>query len=188
MGTVGPMRLTKPSTLTAALTATAVLAGCGGSSTVTASKYVSSVCSAVAPFERDVLNRSDALDLTSVKSPVQGKQALEGFLTAITNDTSTAVSKLKSAGTPNVKNGKQISNAITGAFTQLQTAMNRAARQAKALPTTDATSFKNGATSLGNQVRTSMNSIGSNLQSSTLKSPELQQAAAKEQSCKSIGS
>lgn len=147
-----------------------------------------SICTAVAPFEKDVLTRSNALNLTAVKSPTQGKQALQTFLTAIASDTDGAVTKLQGAGNPNVKNGKTISTAILGAFTQLKTAMHKAAGQAGSLPTNSTTAFQSGATTLGNSVKTSMTQIGQSLQSSTLKSTALQQAAAKEPACKSIGS
>jgi hypothetical protein len=178
----------------AALLACAALAACGGSSSkstssakVTAASYVKALCSSIGPFERDVISRSSALNLTSVKSPAQGKTALQSFLTAISKDTDTAVSKLGAAGTPNVSDGPHISTAILAAFTQLQTAMHHASSQAAGLPTTNATAFKNGAVALGNTVRDSMNRIGKNLQSSTLKSTALQKAAQNEPSCKSVG-
>ncbi len=169
----------------------AAIAGCGssgGSSGVSAKTYVTAICNAVAPFEKDVVARSSALDLTTVKGPAQGKVALQSFLTAISADTDTAVTKLKGAGTPNVKNGKQIATAIVGAFTQLSTAMHTAVRESKSLSTTNATAFRSGATKLGNDVRSSMSNIGSSLQSNTLKSSDLQKAAASASACKSLGS
>jgi hypothetical protein len=185
------MRTPKIPVLIISILGALVVAGCGGSSSssgVSAKTYVADICNAVAPFERDVVARSSALDLTTVKGPTQGKAALQSFLTAIAGDTDNAVTKLKAAGTPNVKHGSQISSAIVGAFTQLSTAMHKAVGEAKSLSTTNATAFKNGATHLGNDVRSSMSKIGSNLQSNTLKSPELQKAAASATACKSLGS
>lgn len=183
------MHLNKISPLLATIALAAALAGCGssGSSGVSAKAYVKSICGAVAPFEKDVLTRSSALNLTQVKSPTQGKQALQSFLRAISGDTDTAVSKLQSAGSPNVKNGKQISSAIVSAFTQLKSAMHQAVTQADQLPTGSATAFKNGAVALGTNVRNSMTGIGQHLQASTIKSPELQTAAKNEPSCQQIG-
>lgn len=185
------MHIPKIPVLILSILGSLVLAGCGGSSSssgVSAKTYVGSICNAVAPFERDVVARSSALDLTTVKGPTQGKAALQSFLTAIAGDTDSAVSKLKSAGTPNVKNGSQIATAIVGAFSQLSTAMHKAVGEANALSTSNATAFKDGATKLGNDVRSSMSKIGTNLQSNTLKSPELQKAAASASACKSLGS
>jgi hypothetical protein len=180
--------------LAAALAAVLALAACGGSSskssstsaTVTPAAYVHSVCQAVGPFETDVVKRSSALNLSTISSPSQGKSALQGFLSAIATDTKQALSKLKAAGTPNVKNGKQIAGAISNAFAQLDTTMSSAVGQAQALPTNSATAFKSAAQKLGTTVRTSMASIGTNLQSGTLKSPELEQAASKDTACKSL--
>jgi hypothetical protein len=169
------------------LATTVGFAGCGGgssSSGVTAAAYVKSVCNAVGPFEKDVTARSSALNPTSIKSPAEGKTALQGFLTAVAGDTDKALSQLKSAGKPSVTNGKQIEAAIVQAFTQLDSAMKKAATSANSLPTTSATAFQAAATTLGTTVRTSMSGIGSSL--SGLKSPELQKAAAKEPACSTL--
>ena len=105
------------------------------SSGVSASAYVKSVCGAVIPFEQDVLTRSAAINPTSIKSAAQGKQVLHQFLSAISDDTSTAVSKLQSAGSPSVSNGKQIASAILGAFKRLKTTMVSATSQSSSLST-----------------------------------------------------
>jgi hypothetical protein len=181
--------LRKRSSILAILAITAVLAGCGssGSSGATPSAYVRAVCTAVGPFEKDVVSRSSALNLTTIKNAAQGKTALQGFLKAVASDTTQALSKLKAGGTPGVKNGKAIASAILGAFTQLNTTMTQAVKQADSLPTNSATAFKSAAQSLGNAVRSSMSNIGTKLQSSTLKSPALEGAAAHESACKSLG-
>jgi hypothetical protein len=179
------------STIAALMLTTVAVAACGGSSGssgVTPSAYVKSVCMAVGPFEKDVVSRSSALDLATIKSAAQGKTALQGFLTAVAADTNQALAKLKSAGAPNVKNGKAIAGAIVGAFSQLNGTMKTAVQQADSIPTNSPTAFKNAAQGLGSTVRTSMTKIGTNLQSSTLKSPQLERAAAKETTCKTLGS
>jgi hypothetical protein len=164
------------------------LGACGssGSSQVSAGTYVKKVCQAVGPFEKDVQARSSALNLQTIKSPQQGKTALQGFLSAVSSDTDKAVSQLKSAGTPNVKNGQKISNAIVSAFTQLRTALGQADTSANNLPTNSATAFKSAAESLGNTVRTSMSNIGSGLNG--LSSSDLETAAKKEPACTSLSS
>lgn len=164
------------------------LSACGsssGSSGITPAAYVKSICQAVGPFEKDVQTRSSSLNLGTIKSPAEGKTALQGFLTAVASDTDTAVNKLKAAGSPNVNKGKQISTAIVGAFSQLKTAMAQAATSAGSLPTTSANEFKTAANALGNSVRTSMGSIGTSL--SGLKSAALENAAKKEPTCQHLG-
>jgi len=146
---------------------------------------VKSICQAVGPFEKDVQSRSSALNLGNITSPASGKQALQGFLSAVASDTDQAVSKLKSAGSPNVSNGKQIATAIVTAFTQLRAALRQAVSSSNSLPTSSASAFKTAAIALGNTVRTSMSSIGSSL--TGLKSPALEAAAKKEPACQNLG-
>jgi hypothetical protein len=169
------------------LAAALALSACGGSSSsgVSPAAYVKSICQAVGPFEKDVQARSSALDLSTIKNPAQGKQALQGFLSAVVTDTGTAVNKLKAAGAPDVSNGKQISAAIINAFTQLGRALGQASSSASNLPTSSASAFKTAANSLGANVRTSMTSIGAGLNG--LKSPALETAAKKEPACQHLG-
>ncbi len=177
----------KTSTLCGVLATSFALSACGGSSssTVTPAAYVKSICQSIGPFEKDVSARSNALNFGSITSPAQGKTALQGFLAAIASDTDQAVSKLKSAGTPNVNNGKKISTAIVSAFTQLRGALGQASASANQLPTSSPTAFRSAAVTLGNTVRGSMNGIGAGL--AGLKSPQLEAAAKKEQTCQHLG-
>jgi hypothetical protein len=171
-----------------AVLATAVsLAACGGSSSsgVSAGSYVKSICQAIGPFEKDVQSRSSALDLSTITSPAQGKKALQDFLAAIVADTDKAVQQLKAAGSPNVNNGKKISDAIVSAFTQVKTALSGAESQAGSLPTTSPAAFKAAAQSIGTGIRTSMSTIGNSL--SNLKSADLETAAKKEPACTTLG-
>jgi hypothetical protein len=171
-----------------ALAPVALLAGCGGSSGssgVSPKSYVTSVCSAVGPFEKDLLARSNALNVASLKSPAEGKQALQGFMSAVVTDTDRAISQLKAAGTPNVKNGGAISAAIVSAFNQLKGALVQVQAQTNALPTSSAAAFKAAANSLGASVRTSLSSIGAGLNG--LKSPALEKAAKNTPACQKLG-
>ena len=95
----------------ACLAATALmLAGCGSSSsgTVSATAYVTSVCKAIGPFEREIASGSAALDPSPASSAAQRKRMLEGFLTTIASDSRLAVGELKSAKQPAVENGAKL--------------------------------------------------------------------------------
>lgn len=182
----------KASATFGALALAAALSACGsssssssGSSGASPAAYVQSVCTAVGPFEKDVLTRSSALNLSTITNVVQGKKSLQGFLSAISADTSKAVNELKAAGSPNVSNGKAISAAIVGTFTQLDTGLAQAATQAGTLPTSSPQAFRTAAQALGTSIRTSMSGIGAGLQG--LKSPELEKAAKSSAACKAIG-
>jgi hypothetical protein len=170
---------------TVAVAVSLAACGGGGGSGVSAGDYAKSICNAIGPFEKDVASRSSALNLSNITSATQGKKALQDFLAAIVADTDQAVNKLKSAGTPNVNNGKKISQAIVSAFSQVKGALTQAKTQAGTLPTTDPTAFKTAAQTLGTGIRTSMSNIGASL--TNLKSPDLENAAKKEPACSSLG-
>jgi hypothetical protein len=178
----------KLTALVGALAVSVALAACGGSSSsgVSAGAYVKSICQAVGPFEKDVQARSAQIsNLSSGTSAAEGKKALQNFLSSVVSDTQSAINKLKAAGTPNVKNGKQIQAAIVSAFTQLKTALSAANTTAASLPTASPEAFKTAAQQLGSTITSSMSGIGSSL--NNLKSADLEAAAKKEPACQSIG-
>jgi hypothetical protein len=174
--------------LLAAILGALAVAGCGGggsSNRVSANAYARALCTAVGPFEKDIAQRQSALDPSQIKSPTQGRTVLTGFLNAVAGDTKQAADRLRAAGVPDVSNGKKISTAFVNLFSHLQTALQNAAKQAQTLPTGSATAFKNAATQLGTSVRSSMNSLTTNL--SQLRSPELEAAAKKVPACQTLG-
>jgi hypothetical protein len=178
-------------TALAVLAVAALISACGSggssgssSSGVSAAEYVKAICTAVGPFEKDVAARSNALNSAKLTSAAQGKKAVQDFLSAVSADTDTALTKLKAAGTPNVTNGKAISTTIVAAFKQLQTAIGTALTQAKNLSTSSPQAFQKGATALGGTVQSSLSGISTSL--GKLKSADLEKAAAKEPACTSL--
>ena len=161
-------------------------AGCGsgGSSKVSAGSYVKSVCSAISPLERDVVNRSSALNNSTASNATDAKKTLQGFLNAIEQDSESAVSKIRAAGTPDISGGKTVSGAIVRTFSELRNAMKVAVTKSHALPTGSASSFNTAAQALTTSVRGSLN----NIDASGLTNPELEKAASKEPACKSLNS
>jgi outer membrane murein-binding lipoprotein Lpp len=163
----------------------ALCAGCGSSnsSKVNTATYVKTVCSAIAPLERDIVNRTQALN-NSKQDAVQAKQALQGFLAAVAQDADQAVAHIKSAGTPDIDKGDAVAADIVKAFTQLRDAMHAAKAKAASLPTGSPTAYKTAAQALNNSLRDSLN----NIDASGLSNPAIEQAAAKEPVCKSLSS
>jgi hypothetical protein len=169
-------------------------AGCGssgsskskssGSSKVSAKTYVKSVCSAISPLERDVVTRSSALNNTTASDARQAKKTLQGFLGAVEQDSQHALSRIRSAGTPDISNGKAVASTIVKAFTELRDAMRLAQTKSNSLPTDSASSFKTAAQALGASVKGSL----TNIDASGLSNPELEKAAANEPACKSLNS
>jgi hypothetical protein len=182
-----------PATLRCAITfliAVFLAVGCGGSggssgsAKVSPSKYVATVCSAISPLERDVKTRSSALNNTTATNANQAKRTLQGFLTAVEQDSEHALTQIKSAGTPDISGGEAVSGTIVKAFTELRDAMKIASKKATSLPTNSATSFKTAAQALGTSVKGSL----SNVDTSGLSNPDLVKAAAKQAACKSLNS
>jgi len=170
----------------ALLLAVSLCAGCGssGPSKITPSSYVKSVCSAISPLERDVVTRSSALNNTTASNAVEAKRTLQGFLTAVEQDSDRALSQIRAAGAPDISNGKAVAGTIVKAFTQLRDAMQGASVKATALPTDSTSSFKTAAQALGANVRGSLD----NIDASGLSNRDLEQAAAKEPACKNLNS
>lgn len=165
--------------------AAGICAGCGSSgssSKVSAGTYVSQLCSAISPLEQDVATRRNALNNTTAPNAAQAKKTLRGFLTAVEQDADHALSKIKSAGTPDISGGKAVRGTIVKAFTELRDAMRVALTKSGSLPTDSPASFKSAAQALGASVKGSL----SNIDSSGLSNPDLEKAAAGQAACKSL--
>jgi hypothetical protein len=183
-GSLPQVRPTSLRPALAVLVAVALCAGCGssGPAKVSAASYVGAVCSAISPLERDVVTRSSALNNSTATNAAQAKKTLQGFLTAVAQDSDNALTRIRSAGNPDIGNGKAVAGTIVQAFTQLRDAMRAAVTKADSLPTDSAASFKTAAQALGASVRGSLNSINA----SGLSNADLEHAAAKQQACKSL--
>jgi hypothetical protein len=185
----------RPSKIVALLVASALLVGgCGGggssktssngSSKVSPTVYVQTVCTAVGSWVNSVKSRASALSANPPHGTTQGRQALQSFIGGVLTDTDKALSAVQAAGVPDVSNGQQISSAITGAFTQVKGVLTQAEQQANQLPTNSPSAFKTAATQLGSSVQQSLSNIGSSL--SALKDPALTTAAQKTPACQTL--
>jgi outer membrane murein-binding lipoprotein Lpp len=161
----------------------ATCAGCGSSnsSKVSTATYVKTVCSAISPLEHDIVTRTQALS-NSKQNATQAKQALQGFLAAVAQDADRAVSKISSAGTPDITGGEAVAADIVKTFTQLRDAMHAASAKAKSLPTDSPSAYRTAAQALNAGLRQSLN----NIDASGLSNPDIEKAAAKEPACKSL--
>jgi hypothetical protein len=177
----------------AALVITVLAAGCGsgaksstGGSTarVSPSAYVTALCTAVAPFEKDVASRSGALSRSTSTTASQGKTELVSYLGALSSDADAAVAKLRAAGVPQVSGGAAYAKTILTTFTRLDTAMSRARKLAATLPTASPSAFQSSATKLATAVKDSVSDLGSGLNSESNKT--LDADAAKQTACHSL--
>jgi hypothetical protein len=168
----------------AVLIAMAAFAGCGSSSGVSPAAYVHALCGAIYPWEQDVVSNSVKLQagLALVKTPAQAKLLLQAYVTTVSTDTDTAVTRLRAAGTPRVKNGTAISHRIVAVFSQVASAYHQALAQVNGLPTASTSAYGAGLERL-HTLLSSVGNISQQLKAGPLTSPELHKAAAREPAC-----
>ena len=171
--------------LTAALL-TLALAGCGSSSSgISPAAYVKSVCGTAATWYRTIQSAGGTLTsaLHSSGSTSQIKTSYVNFVTGLSQATRTAESRLRAAGTPSVKGGKQIANALVGAFTSASHGLSLAALAANKLPTTSRSAFDSAASQVQIQVQRALASMTS---VAPQNNPQLHAAAAKDPTCQQL--
>ena len=177
-------------TAIAAVLVLGLLAGCGGSSPasssapVTATAYVTALCQAVGPFEKDVATRSGALSATKSTTLAAGKAELVSYLGALSDASASAAARLRAAGLPDVAGGPAFARAIVTTFTRVHTALSRSHGLAAKLSTTSAAAYSSGAAALSSAVKSSLGRLGSGL--STHSNKALNEAAAKVAACHTL--
>jgi hypothetical protein len=168
---------------------TLAVAACGGSSSsssgVTAAAYVKSACGTLATWKSDVTAAAAKLSTagSAAKSLAQGKAEYVVFVTSLVTATSKAAGGLKSAGIPNVKDGKQAAQTLSQAFTQASTSLAGTIAKAKAIPTTSAAAYQAAASGVSNQFKSSLNALAS---ASPKSNDQLRAAAAKDPTCRAL--
>lgn len=175
--------------LVAVLVLGLLLSGCGGAripstNRVTPTAYVTALCEAVGPFERDVAARSGSLTSTSSLTPAAGRSELVSYLGALSRDSRQAVARLGAAGVPAVSGGNGFAATILSTFRRLELTLGRSEKLAAALPTTSQAAFRSAAVTLATAVRDSLGRLGVGL--STKGNRVLDAAAAKVPACHAL--
>ena len=168
--------------LTATVSALLALAGCGGSSsTVSLSSYVRSLCTSVRPVKQELENKLTALAAASLVSPDQSKKAFEDFLSSTASATDATAAKLKRAGTPSGRNGKEISDQFIKAFGAVSLSFKQAAAAAQSIPTSSHAAFRSAERRMEANIQTSLSGLQSSFRA--LQSPQLTQAVKQQPAC-----
>jgi hypothetical protein len=168
------------------VTAALVLTACGGSSSsgVSASAYVRSVCSAATNWRNAIQSAGTKLSAgVNTKSLPKAKAEYVGFVSSLVAATGQAENQLKSAGSPAVSNGKQISDSLVRVFDNAKGALGQAASQAATLPTSSIQAFEASASKVVTSIRSSLAGM-SNV--TPEKNAQLHAAAAKDKTCQSL--
>src|SRR2546421_11971447 len=135
-----------------AVAASAILAGCGGSSKVSARDYATSVCTAAGAWVKNIQSESQQMASAITGSPANGKQEISKFLNQVIGQTDALISKLKDAGTPDVSNGDHIATTLLNAFEQAKTGLEGLRGDVSNLPTTDPAAFATAAKTLSDKI------------------------------------
>lgn len=170
----------------AVVAAVLALAGCGSSSSkVSADSYVGSVCSATASWYQTVQAAGKKLQssVRTSSSLSKVKSAYVGFVDSLLHATQRAEQQLRSAGTPSVNGGKQISNEVMNAFDRAQRGLKSAAAAVRKAPTSSSTAFEAAAGGIQSTVQRSLQSMSA---LAPQQNPQLHSAALKDPSCQRL--
>ena len=144
--------------------------------TVSATAYVTGMCTAVAGWVQDIqaLNEGLAaeLDPTSLESL---KSGMVGFLDDVIASTESVIGEVEAVGIPDVDNGEATAERILTALRDSQDVFERARDRVAGLATDDPTAFTEALQTLGTDLQTSLSGIGSELE--TFAVPELDEAS-----------
>jgi len=121
-------------------------------SSVDPATYVHSVCTTLTSYKTQVSSLEASAGLADATSIADVRDKLVAFLGQVSSATSSAVTDLQNAGTPNIKNGNKVAGLIVQEVTALGTAFTKATRAAQNLNTSNAKAFKKGADAIDKSV------------------------------------
>jgi hypothetical protein len=177
--------VTRRIALVLAAVATLAITGCGGSSTVPASKYVNVVCWSLGRWQHDFRGAQLGLahSAPQARSLDAGKQLYITFTGRLYSATRRIARRIQGAGTPSVSGGDQFAKAFAGDFSRAGTDFATIEKQATALPTTGARAYEAAAAGMTASIRQTL----ARLSSVTLRSNgQLRAAAAKDRGCRAL--
>jgi hypothetical protein len=166
------------------------LAGCGSSGsstgTVSASSYIGQLCTSTASWLKQLEHHNATLEseLGGVP-PAQGKRVLESLITNSVSGTENVVTSLRTAGVPDVNNGKKISQTVVASFEGISNRLASLQPQVAAIPTNDTAAYDAATKKIREAVREAPLRLG--LGVAAVNSPELEKAASESAVCKSVG-
>jgi hypothetical protein len=169
--------------LAAVLLVVLAIAGCGGSSGVTPTAYVHSMCAALGNWKTDIQKAGSTLQSSgagSASRPV-AKHDYQRFVSALLSATQRATGALKSAGKPSVSGGRQIADSLATAFDGASRRLAQANTQAGKISTTSASTFQLAASAVTTEIKDALQGIASVKPS---QSQDLRTAASKDPTCK----
>jgi hypothetical protein len=138
--------------------------------------WAANVCSALTPWRAEIATLTSRAQEQTPNSatPEQAKDTLVRMLEGARDSSERARGKVEAAGVPEVDGGMEIASGMTDSLRKMRDAYGRAGDTIKALPTADVTAFYNAVATAMAALQTEYSA--SALDTSKLRSPELQQA------------
>jgi hypothetical protein len=115
--------------------------------------YVHSICTTLSGYKTQVSSLQASAGLADATSIADVRDKLVAFLGKVSSATSSAVTDLQNAGSPNIKNGNKVAALIVREVAALGNAFEKATRAAQNLNTSNAKAFKKGADAIDKGVR-----------------------------------
>lgn len=161
------------------------VAGCGGSSNVSPTTYVKSICTALGGWKSQVQSAGRTLQSSgrATASPASAKAQYVRFVSSLVDATRQTTTSLKRAGTPGVAGGEQIASGLSGSFQRGGQGLATALSHARAIPTTSTAGFESAATAVTGEIRSALQNIAGITPRSNA---QLRAAAGKEPACRAL--
>jgi hypothetical protein len=144
--------------------------------TVSATEYVTGMCTAVAGWVQEIqgLNEDLAanLDPNSLESV---KNAMVGFLDDVITSTESVIGDVEDVGIPDVEDGEATAARVLTALGDSKDVFERARDRVAGMSTDDPAAFTQELQALGTDLETSLSGIGQELE--TFEAPELDEAS-----------
>ena len=138
--------------------------------------WAANVCSALTPWRAEIATLTSRAQEQTPNSatPEQAKDTLVRMLEGARDSSERARGKVEAAGIPEVEGGKEVAAGMTDSLRKMRDAYGKARDTIKALPTADTAAFYDAVATAMATLQTEYSA--SALDTSKLRSPELQQA------------
>ncbi|MEX2256213.1 MAG: hypothetical protein WEC34_12300 [Acidimicrobiia bacterium] len=170
-----------------AVTLLVSVAPAAGAATQSPKKWAGSVCGALDAWIGDITAASDAAGKAAPTSSAQVKKKLTKVLVLTQGETKTLIKKLKAAGEPDVKGGKQIAATMREGYAQVLRTVTSARKVLSKASTKDPTVFMNAARTAQDALESGLEGIQAAFSAArTADTPALVTAFAANKRCQAV--
>lgn len=173
-------------------TETETTAGTGSANTVSAERYVASICSSVKTWRRqnELTGKKFKASTSAASSPVGVRKSYAAYLDDTIALIDRVAGRVARAGTPDVEGGAELAADVKRSLRELRSLFVRLRVQVRKLPVDDATALNRRLQSIGSSLQRQLVALAKTFDrlSTTSGAPELRRAVAKSPACTGLGS